>query len=62
MTTEAKRTASPTHNAPEFRHADDMDWQMGRFRNATKFLFHPTAERPTVPNVGFLRYEINLEH
>ena len=46
-----------THNAPEFRHADDMDWQMGRFRNATKFLFHPTAERPTTPNVGFLRYE-----
>ena len=45
------------HNAPEFRHPDEMDWQMGRFRNATKFLFHPTAERPTTPNVGFLRYE-----
>ena len=46
-----------THHAPEFRHPDDMAWEMGRFRNATKFLFHPTAERPTVPNVGFLRYE-----
>jgi hypothetical protein len=27
------------------------------FRNATKFTFHPTTERPTTPNVGFLRYE-----
>jgi hypothetical protein len=46
-----------THNAPEFRHPDDMDWEMGRFGNATKFLFHPTNERPTTPNIGFLRYE-----
>ena len=57
MTTEAKRTASPTHNAPEFRHPSEMDWEMGRFRNVTKFLFHPTPERPTVPNAGFPRYE-----
>src|SRR5947207_9201102 len=49
--------ADKTHHAPEFRHPDDMDWEMGRFRNVTKFLFHPTPERPTVPNVGFLRYE-----
>ncbi len=46
-----------THNAPEFKHPDEMDWEMGRFRNVTKFLFHPTPERPTTPNVGFLRYE-----
>lgn len=45
------------HHAPEFKHPDEMEWQMGRFRNATKFLFHPTAKRPTTPNVGFLRYE-----
>ena len=45
-----------THNAPEFRHPDEMEWEMGRFRNVTKFLFHPTPERPTVPNAGFLRY------
>ena len=56
MTTEAKRTAASTHNAPEFRHASEMDWEMGRFNNVTKFLFHPTPERPTVPNAGFLRY------
>jgi hypothetical protein len=46
-----------THHAPEFRHPDEMDWEMGRFRNVTKFLFHPTPDRPTTPNVGFLRYE-----
>jgi len=46
-----------THHAPEFRHPDDMEWQMGRFGNVTKFLFHPTPDRPTVPNAGFLRYE-----
>jgi mannose-6-phosphate isomerase-like protein (cupin superfamily) len=46
-----------SHNAPEFRHPDEMDWEMGRFKNVTKFLFHPTAERPNVPNAGFLRYE-----
>lgn len=56
MTTDA---AAPrdSHHAPEFRHPDDMDWEMGRFRNVTKFLFHPRPERPTEPNAGFLRYE-----
>ena len=34
------------HHAPEFKHPDEMDWEMGRFRNVTKFLFHPTPERP----------------
>lgn len=53
----SKMRAAETHSAPEFRHIDDMDWEMGRFRNVTKFLFHPTADRPTEPNAGFLRYE-----
>ena len=46
-----------THHAPQFRHPDDMEWELGRFRNATKFLFHPTSEQPNTPNAGFLRYE-----
>ena len=46
-----------THHAPQFKHPDDMAWQLGRFRNATKFLFHPTPEHPNTPNAGFLRYE-----
>ena len=49
-------SASSTHNPPEFKHAEDMEWEMGRFGNVTKFLFHPRPERPTEPNAGFLKY------
>ena len=49
-------SASGTHNPPEFKHAEDMEWEMGRFGNVTKFLFHPRPERPTEPNAGFLKY------
>ena len=49
-------TVGDTHNAPEFKHAADMEWEMGRFGNVTKFLFHPRPERPTEPNAGFLKY------
>jgi hypothetical protein len=40
-------SASGTDNPPEFKHAADMEWEMGRFGNVTKFLFHPRPERPT---------------
>jgi len=49
-------TARHKHNPPEFKHASDMEWEMGRFGNVTKFLFHPRPERPTEPNAGFLKY------
>jgi hypothetical protein len=42
-------------HAPEFKHVDDMEWEMGRFKNKTKFLFHPRPDRPTEPNAGLLR-------
>ena len=48
---------SGTHHPPKFKHAGDMEWEMGRFGNLTKFLFHPRPERPTEPNAGFLKYE-----
>jgi quercetin dioxygenase-like cupin family protein len=50
-------TENAAHVAPEFRHLDDMEWEMGRFKNKTKFLFHPRPERPTEPNAGILQYE-----
>src|SRR5690242_1593578 len=53
---ERDMSASGTHNPPEFKHAEDMEWEMGRFGNVTKFLFHPRPERPTEPNAGFLKY------
>ena len=49
-------STSGTHNPPEFKHAEDMEWEMGRFGNVNKFLFHPRRERPTEPNAGFLKY------
>jgi hypothetical protein len=49
-------SASGTHHPTEFKHAADMEWEMGRFGNVTKFLFHPRPERPTEPNAGFLKY------
>jgi hypothetical protein len=55
-TGERDMSASGTHNPPEFKHAEDMEWEMGRFGNVTKFLFHPRPERPTEPNAGFLKY------
>src|SRR5215472_1728981 len=55
-TGERDMSASGTHNPPEFKHAEEMEWEMGRFGNVTKFLFHPRPERPTEPNAGFLKY------
>jgi hypothetical protein len=57
MSSQTTAQSEPTHHAPEFKHIDDMDWEMGRFKNKTKFLFHTRPERPTEPNVGLLRYE-----
>jgi hypothetical protein len=51
-------SASDTHHPPEFKQATDMEWEMGRFGDLTKFLFHPRPERPTEPNAGFLKYAL----
>jgi mannose-6-phosphate isomerase-like protein (cupin superfamily) len=50
-------TETTQHHAPEYRHIDDMEWEMGRFKNRTKFLFRPNPDRPTEPNAGILHYE-----
>jgi quercetin dioxygenase-like cupin family protein len=44
-------------HAPEYKHVDEMEWELGRFKNRTKFLFHPRPDRPTEPNAGLIRYE-----
>ncbi|WP_372387322.1 hypothetical protein [Xanthomonas axonopodis] len=56
MSTEPQLDLSQ-HHAPEYRTPDSMEWEMGRFKNKTKFLFHTRPERPTEPNAGFLHYE-----
>ena len=41
-------SASGTHNPPEFKHAEDMEWEMGRFGNVTKLSLIHISE-PTRP-------------
>jgi hypothetical protein len=50
-------TENATHFAPECRHVNDMEWEMGRVKNKPKFLFRPNPSRPSEPNAGILRYE-----
>lgn len=57
MSTDDKGATSPVHRMPQYRRPEDMEWEMGRFKNKTKFLFHTRAEDPTQPNAGFLSYE-----
>lgn len=57
MTTDGKDVTSFVHRMPQYRRPEDMEWEMGRFKNKTKFLFHTRPEAPTEPNAGFLRYE-----
>ena len=42
---------------PEIKHLDDIEWEVSRFGSRCKFPFHPSLDRPTVPNAGILRYE-----
>ena len=39
-------SGSGTHHPPEFKHAEDTEWEMGRFGNVTKFLFVLSKIRP----------------
>lgn len=54
---DAKKVIRDGDHAPQFRHVDEMAWEMGRFKNRTKFLFHPSSDHPTQPNAGLLHYE-----
>jgi hypothetical protein len=57
MDKEMKDAPAFIHQMPQYRRPEDMEWEMGRFKNKTKFLFHTRPEAPTEPNAGFLRYE-----
>lgn len=48
--------ASKTHNAPIIRRPDDVEPKMGRFKNTTQMVFHPSDEDPTQPNAGIINY------
>jgi quercetin dioxygenase-like cupin family protein len=48
--------ALKTHNAPIVRRPDDIEPKMGRFKNTTQMVFHPSEEDPTQPNAGIINY------
>jgi hypothetical protein len=44
-------------------HENEREWEMLRFPGQwSKMLFHPSAEAPTAPNAGFVRYEPGAHH
>jgi hypothetical protein len=44
-------------------HESERDWEMLRFPGQwSKMLFHPSPDRPTEPNAGFVRYEAGAHH
>ena len=55
-------TRTPDHG-PRYRDPAEMDWETLRFPGQTsKMVFHPTADEPTVPNTGLVRYEPGSFH
>ena len=51
------------HNPPEYVHRDEQEWETIRWPGQTgKMLFHPSADRPTEPNAGIVRYEPGSHH
>src|SRR5438094_496850 len=44
-------------------HESEREWEMLRFPGQwSKMLFHPSPERPTEPNGGFVRYDPGAHH
>ncbi|HWO05476.1 MAG TPA: cupin domain-containing protein, partial [Methylomirabilota bacterium] len=53
----------PIHQPMEAVHADDREWETLRWPGQeSKMLFHPSPERPNVPNAGLVRYEPGSHH
>ncbi|QBJ96940.1 cupin domain-containing protein [Rhodococcus sp. ABRD24] len=48
--------ALESHNPPIIRRPDSVEAKMGRFKNTTQMVFHPSEEDPTQPNAGIINY------
>ncbi|HVF64588.1 MAG TPA: cupin domain-containing protein [Casimicrobiaceae bacterium] len=60
---EQTERSEPKHQAAEYVHRDDRDWETIRWPGQTgKMLFHPRPERPTEPNAGIVRYDAGSHH
>lgn len=44
------------HKNPQIGSVHNVEPEMGRFKNSTQMVFHPTEEDPNVPNAGVLTY------
>lgn len=63
MANETSSQPVAPHPLPEARHHDEIEWMVQRFPGQTcKMMFHPTPERPSVPNAGLVRYEPGAWH
>jgi quercetin dioxygenase-like cupin family protein len=49
-------TDASRHHAPVVRRPDEYPPEMGRFRNMTQMVFHPTETAPDEPNAGIITY------
>ncbi len=51
------------HQPMQVRHRDESPWENLRYEGQfSKMTFHPTADNPTVPNAGVVRYEKGSGH
>lgn len=49
--------------SPQYRHPDDMEWEVLRFEGQhSKMVFHPNEACPTEPNAGLVRYAPGSSH
>jgi hypothetical protein len=52
-----------THQPLSAVHVDERDWETLRWPGQwSKMLFHPSAEAPTDPNAGLVRYDAGAHH
>jgi hypothetical protein len=58
-----KSQAAESDRPAAIRHIDDMEWETIRWPGETgKMLFHPSADQPTAPNAGLLRFAPGAHH
>jgi len=58
-----KPSQSGSDRPAAIRHVDEMEWETIRWPGETgKMLFHPSAEHPSTPNAGLLRFTPGAHH
>ncbi len=58
-----RETGKPSDRPANIRHINEIEWETIRWPGETgKMLFHPSAEHPTAPNAGLLRFAPGAHH